>query len=113
MLTALDANNREEYWDDNKKSIPRVLGKLLKLLDGLEFENGLYVGDSVTNWEAIAAFQGALARDDHYPDVHYHLARCLDENGSEQDAAKHWIRFLQLSPQSPWADEALDRLGRL
>jgi tetratricopeptide (TPR) repeat protein len=27
---------------------------------------------------AVAAFQGALSRDDSYPDVHYHLAKCLD-----------------------------------
>jgi tetratricopeptide (TPR) repeat protein len=62
---------------------------------------------------AIAAFEGALAKDDHYPDVHYHLARSLDETGNTQDATKHWLRFLQLSPQSPWAEEALERLGRV
>jgi tetratricopeptide (TPR) repeat protein len=62
---------------------------------------------------AIAAFQGALVRDDRYPDVHYHLAKCLDELGDGEQAARHWIRFLQLSPQSPWAEEALDRLGRV
>ena len=62
---------------------------------------------------AIAAFQGALARDDRYPDVHYHLAKCLDEVAETDQAARHWIRFLQLSPQSPWAEEALDRLGRV
>ncbi len=62
---------------------------------------------------AIAAFQGALARDDHYPDVHYHLAKCLDEASQGEQAVRHWIRFLQLSPQSPWAEEALDRLGRV
>jgi tetratricopeptide (TPR) repeat protein len=62
---------------------------------------------------AIAAFEGALAKDDHYPDVHYHLARSLDEIGNTQEATKHWLRFLQLSPQSPWADEALERLGRI
>lgn len=62
---------------------------------------------------AIAAFEGALAKDDRYPDVHYHLARSLDELGRPDDATKHWLRFLQLSPQSPWADEALERLGRI
>lgn len=62
---------------------------------------------------AIAAFQGALSKDDHYPDIHYHLARCLDEQGDGEQAARHWIRFLQLSPQSPWAEEAIERLGRM
>ena len=62
---------------------------------------------------AVAAFQGALSRDDSYPDVHYHLAKCLDEVAEGEQAVRHWIRFLQLSPQSPWAEEALDRLGRV
>ncbi len=62
---------------------------------------------------AVAAFQGALSRDDSYPDVHYHLAKCLDEIAESEQAVRHWIRFLQLSPQSPWAEEALDRLGRV
>ncbi|MEQ1828936.1 MAG: MerR family transcriptional regulator [Pirellula sp.] len=62
---------------------------------------------------AIAAFQGALLRDDRYPDVHYHLAKCLDEIGDAECSARHWIRFLQLAPQSPWAEEALERLGRV
>ena len=62
---------------------------------------------------AIAAFQGALSRDDCYPDVHYHLAKCLDEVADGEQAVRHWIRFLQLSPKSPWAEEALDRLGRV
>jgi tetratricopeptide (TPR) repeat protein len=61
---------------------------------------------------AIAAFQGAISRDDRYPDVHFHLAKCLDEVGMVEQASAHWLRFLQLAPQSPWADEALDRLGR-
>jgi DNA-binding transcriptional MerR regulator len=62
---------------------------------------------------AIAAFEGALTRDDRYPDLHYHLARCLDEIGETNKAASHWLRFIQLAPQSPWAEEALDRLGTL
>ncbi len=61
---------------------------------------------------AIAAFRGALIKDDHYPDVHYHLARCLDETGDEETAGQHWLRFIQLAPQSPWADEAIERLGK-
>ncbi|MCU0714205.1 MAG: tetratricopeptide repeat protein [Pirellula sp.] len=62
---------------------------------------------------AIAAFEGALNRDDRYPDLHYHIARCLDEIGEADRAALHWLRFIQLAPQSPWAEEALDRLGAL
>ena len=43
-------------------------------------------------------------------EVHYNLARCLEEEGSEVEARYHWSRFLELTPDSPWADEALSRL---
>lgn len=59
---------------------------------------------------AVAAFQGALAKHDAYPDVHYHLARALDDQGRTDEAAAHWERFLDLAPGSPWAEEARDRL---
>lgn len=60
---------------------------------------------------AVAAFEGTLARHGDYPDVHYHLARTLDEMLRTEAAAEHWRDFLRLAPDSPWADEARDRLG--
>lgn len=60
---------------------------------------------------AIAAFEGALRSHEAYPDVHYHLARTLDEMNRADEAAVHWRRFLELSPDSPWADEARHRLS--
>ncbi len=60
---------------------------------------------------AVAAFQGALVYHEDYPDVHYHLARALDELGQFETATSHWQRFLALSPDSPWADEARQRLS--
>ena len=59
---------------------------------------------------AVAAFQGALAYHPEYPDVHYHLARTLDEIGDATTAERHWQRFLELAPDSPWADEAMARV---
>ena len=59
---------------------------------------------------AIAAFRGALVLNDDYSDVHYHLARSLDDVGREIEARHHWSRFLQLAPDSPWAAEAMERL---
>ena len=59
---------------------------------------------------AIAAFQGTLAHHHDYPDVHYHLARTLDELERSEEADSHWREFLKLAPDSPWADEARDRL---
>lgn len=60
---------------------------------------------------AVAAFEGTLARHGDYPDVHYHLARTLDELRREEAADQHWRDFLRLAPDSPWAEEARDRLG--
>ena len=49
---------------------------------------------------AVAAFEGALRYHDEYPDVHYHLARTLDELGRASEADLHWTAFLS-GPDSP------------
>lgn len=54
---------------------------------------------------AVAALQGALSRHSQYADAHYHLARTLGELGREPEARHHWEAFLELAPDSPWADE--------
>ncbi len=59
---------------------------------------------------AVAAFEGTLLYHRDYPDVHYHLARTLDELGESEKADEHWEEFLSLAPDSPWANEARDRL---
>lgn len=60
---------------------------------------------------AVAAFRGTLRLCDDYPDVHYNLARTLDELGLGDEAEPHWRRFCELAPESPWAAEAARRLG--
>lgn len=60
---------------------------------------------------AVAAFQGALRFHDDYPDVHYNLARVLDDLQRDEEARAHWMRFVQLAPDSPWVDEAKQRLA--
>ena len=55
---------------------------------------------------AIAAFEGALVLHPDYADVHFQLARTLGELGRNETANQHWRKFLQLAPDSPWADEA-------
>lgn len=62
---------------------------------------------------AVAAFEGALDFHADYPDVHYHLARILDEQGDIARARDHWLAFIELSPASPWADTARERLAHL
>ena len=59
---------------------------------------------------AEAAFEGALAYHPDYVDVHYHLANLLDRSGKAVKAETHWRKFLELAPESPWADTARDRL---
>ena len=59
---------------------------------------------------AVATFQGALACLPDFADVHLHLARTLDTLGRHDEAEPHWLAFLRLSPDSPWADEAIERL---
>lgn len=59
---------------------------------------------------AIAALLGALKYHPDYPDAHYHLARTLDELGRHEEAVDHWRAFVVLAPDSPWAQQARDRL---
>ena len=62
---------------------------------------------------AVAAFQGALRFHPDYADVHYHLAGVLEQLDNLSAALEHWQRFLELSPESPWAETARARLGSL
>ncbi|HTN75813.1 MAG TPA: tetratricopeptide repeat protein [Pirellulaceae bacterium] len=61
---------------------------------------------------ALAALEGALAHHPEYSDAHYQLARLLDDAGRGDEALTHWRRFVELSPDSPWSDEAHERLGK-
>jgi len=60
---------------------------------------------------AIAAFRGALQSMETYADVHFHLAKALDGVNRQGEAIEHWRRFVELAPESPWADEAHQRLS--
>ena len=60
---------------------------------------------------AVAAFEGALRYHPDYADVHYHLARTLDEMHEGPRAEEHWRAFVAQAPDSPWAEEARGRMG--
>ncbi len=62
---------------------------------------------------AVAAFEGTLEQFADYADVHFHLARALEDTAQASRAIEHWQRFLELAPASPWAEEATQRLGQL
>lgn len=74
---------------------------------------GCVLAESGRHDLAIAAFQGVLKMHDDYPDVHYNLARTLDDQGLHAEALPHWERFLSLCPDSPWADEARQRVAEI
>jgi len=59
---------------------------------------------------AIAAWKGALAYHPDYADVHLHLGRSLDEQTRATEGRQHWEQFLELAPESPWAEQARQRL---
>ena len=59
---------------------------------------------------AIAAVRGAIDQHEAYADAHFHLARVFEKQGDHGAAAPHWRRFLELAPESPWAQEARDGL---
>lgn len=59
---------------------------------------------------ALAALDGALKFHPDYSDAHYHRARLLDDAGQRDEALAHWQRFLELSPDSPWGEEARERI---
>lgn len=59
---------------------------------------------------AAATFAGALEYHPDFADVHYHLANTLDRLGRHEEAVRHFKMFLELAPESPWADAARDRL---
>ena len=58
----------------------------------------------------MAAFEGALCYHPDYADVHYHLARTLDEiQPAPTGPTSIGGRFLDLAPDSPWAEAAKAR----
>ena len=61
---------------------------------------------------AVAAFRGALSLHEEYSEVHYHLAGALEQIDHYLEARHHLQRFIQLAPESPWAEEARRRMIR-
>jgi len=60
---------------------------------------------------AAAALEGVLRQQPDYADAHWHMAGVLAELRQESEARRHLITFLDLAPESPWADVARERLA--
>ena len=50
---------------------------------------------------AVSAFRGALEFHSDYPDVHFHLARLLDDLDHASEAEIHWKRFSRAFAEKP------------
>ena len=55
---------------------------------------------------AVAAFRGTLESHPFYTDAHFHLAVTLQRAGQSEAANEHYRRFLEIAPESPWAEQA-------
>jgi tetratricopeptide (TPR) repeat protein len=60
---------------------------------------------------AAATLEGALTYHAEFADVHFHLAHVLERLARDGEAADHYRTFLALAPESPWAEDARDRLA--
>jgi tetratricopeptide (TPR) repeat protein len=60
---------------------------------------------------AAATFEGALEYHADFADVHFHLANTLERLERAEEAQVHFAVFLELAPESPWAEAARDRLA--
>lgn len=74
---------------------------------------GCVLAELGQNELAIAVFKGALELHPEYADVHHHLAQVLDDVGMPNEACQHWEHFLRLTPNSPWAQEARNRIENI
>ena len=59
---------------------------------------------------AVAAYRGALSLHPEYSEVHLRLARTYEQMGMKNEATEHWLEFLRQAPNSPWAEEATQKL---
>lgn len=59
---------------------------------------------------ALAALEGVLRQEPDYAEAHWHVAAVLTALGREPEARHHLRRFLDLAPESPWAESARARL---
>ena len=56
--------------------------------------------------DAVQSLRSALSASSDYADAHFNLAACLEKLGRTEQAREHWLAYLQLDPESAWADIA-------
>lgn len=63
--------------------------------------------------DATEQYEAALSYRTDYADAHYNLALVHERRERYVDAARHWKRYLELDPTSPWATVARRKRERL
>lgn len=61
---------------------------------------------------AAELFTKAAAHDPGFADAHFNLAMALEELGRSEEARPHWVTYLELDPDGPWAKIAAKHLDR-
>lgn len=59
---------------------------------------------------ALFWYRRALAVRPDYADAHFNLASALERLGQAEEARRHWSRYLELDPESRWAEIARSHL---
>ena len=59
---------------------------------------------------ALPFFERAVELDPGFADAHFNLASVLEHLGRMNDARQHWKVYLDLEPDSTWAEVARERL---
>jgi Flp pilus assembly protein TadD len=54
----------------------------------------------------------AVSLNPDYSDAHYNLAFVCEKLGAFEEARRHWRRYVELDPTSPWCEYARQRLGQ-
>lgn len=60
--------------------------------------------------EAALLFSNAVEHDPGFADAHFNLAMALEELGRRDEARPHWVTYLDLDPEGPWAEIARKHL---
>jgi len=71
---------------------------------------GNVLGDLEELDSAIEAYSRAIDLAPDYADPHYNLAETYRLVGNSGAARQHWLAYLRLDPQSPWADRIRENL---
>jgi len=74
---------------------------------------GTVLADLGQHDESVEVFERAIDVFPLYADAHFNLGDVFSSLGQPHLAHKHWKRYLQLDPKSPWASDVRNRIAEL